>query len=44
MSAPGIYTVQASAHISDDPNSGVVKSNIITITVLPADNTPPAKQ
>lgn len=32
---PGDYTVQVSAHISDDPKSYVVKSNIITITVRP---------
>lgn len=43
MSEPGTYTIQASTHISDDPASDVVKSNIITITVLPADDTQPAK-
>ncbi|HUN84260.1 MAG TPA: hypothetical protein VMU48_07765 [Terracidiphilus sp.] len=35
MGQPGDYTIQASAHISDDPKSPVVKSNIITVTVLP---------
>lgn len=40
MSRPGTYTIQASAHISDDPKSNVVKSNIITVTVLEPD--PPA--
>ncbi|MGA9670806.1 MAG: hypothetical protein WBQ94_16465 [Terracidiphilus sp.] len=34
MSAPGTYTIQALAHIADDPKSDVVKSNIITITVV----------
>ena len=33
MSAPGTYTIQVSAHISDDPKSDVVKSNILTVTV-----------
>ncbi|MFY9853394.1 MAG: hypothetical protein WAK26_05900, partial [Terracidiphilus sp.] len=42
MSAPGTYTVQASAHVTNDPNSDVVKSNIITITVVPPD--PPADE
>ncbi len=37
MSAPGNYTIQVLAHISNDPKSNVVKSNIIKITVLPSD-------
>jgi hypothetical protein len=40
MSAPGTYTIQVSAHISNDPKSDVVKSNIITVTVQEPD--PPA--
>ena len=40
MSTPGTYTIQVSAHISDDPKSDVVKSNIITITVLQAESKP----
>jgi len=40
MNAPGTYTIQALAHLTDDPKSDVVKSNIITITLLPPD--PPA--
>ena len=44
MDKPGRYTVQVASHISEDPNSAVVKSNIITITVLPADPPPPAQQ
>jgi hypothetical protein len=35
MSQPGTYTIQVSAHTSNDPKSEVVKSNIITVTVLP---------
>jgi len=35
ISKPGIYTFQVLAHVSDDPKSDVVKSNIITVTVLP---------
>ncbi len=35
MTQPGDYTIQVWAHISDDPKSDVVKSNIITVTVLP---------
>jgi hypothetical protein len=34
MSQPGTYTIQISAHITDDPKSDVVKSNIITVTVV----------
>jgi hypothetical protein len=44
MSTPGTYTVQVSGHITDDPKSDVVKSNIIKITVLPADGPPPTQQ
>jgi hypothetical protein len=34
MSKPGRYTIQVCEHIFDDANSDVVKSNIITITVV----------
>lgn len=34
---PGTYTIQVSEHVSDDPASEVVRSNKITITVLPPD-------
>jgi hypothetical protein len=36
MSLPGTYTIQLCEHVSDDPDSEIVKSNIITVTVLPA--------
>lgn len=39
---PGTYTVQILSHVANDPNSDVVKSNIITITVVPPD--PPADE
>lgn len=35
MSEPEMYTVQASEKLSDDPRSEVIKSNRITISVLP---------
>lgn len=41
MSQPGTYTVQVAQHISSDPNSPEIQSNIITITVLPAENAQP---
>lgn len=37
LSRPGKYTVQVSEHVSNDPASEVIKSNIIKITVLPSD-------
>jgi hypothetical protein len=40
MTKPGTYKVQVSQHVSSDPASDVVKSNTITITVLPAEETP----
>ena len=40
---PGQYTVQVSRYIGKSAKEGVVKSNIITITVLPAPP-PPAQQ
>ncbi len=40
LKQPGTYTVQFSEHISNDPASALIKSNKITITVLPADNPP----
>jgi hypothetical protein len=44
MTKPGTYTIQVSAHVTNDPKSDVVKSNIITVTVLPADDPPTAQQ
>jgi hypothetical protein len=44
MAEPGAYTVQVSQHVSSDPASDVVKSNTITITVLPAEEPPAAQQ
>jgi hypothetical protein len=44
MSKPGTYTVQLLEHISNDPASEIVKSNTITITVLPVDEPPPAQK
>lgn len=35
LSKPGTYSIQVSRRISSDPKDGVVKSNIITITVTP---------
>jgi len=35
LSKPGIYTIQVSQHVSSDPNSAVVKSNKVTVTVTP---------
>jgi len=37
ISQPGTYTVQESEHVTNDPASPVIKSNIITFTVLPPD-------
>ncbi len=38
FSQPGEYQIQVSRNIGDNEKEGVVKSNIITITVLPADD------
>lgn len=35
LSQPGTYTVQISEHISSDPTSDLVRSNVITILVTP---------
>ncbi|MFZ0662172.1 MAG: hypothetical protein WAM66_05725 [Acidobacteriaceae bacterium] len=40
FSHPGEYTIQVSRHVSPGPKSEAVKSNTITITVLPANNPP----
>jgi hypothetical protein len=32
---PGTYTIQVSQHVSSDPDSAVVKSNKVTITITP---------
>ena len=44
LSQPGTYTIQVWEHTSNDPASSVVKSNIVTITVLPAEEPLPTKQ
>lgn len=44
FSRPGEYQIQVSRNIGDDEKDGVVKSNTITITVLPADGTPSADE
>jgi hypothetical protein len=41
---PGDYTIQVWAHVSDDPKSDIVKSNIITVTVLPPPPPPQAEE
>jgi hypothetical protein len=41
---PGEYTIQVSGRDSGNPGAGFVKSNIITVTVLPEGVQPPAKQ
>jgi hypothetical protein len=35
LSKPGTYTIQVSQHVSNDPNSALVKSNKITVKVTP---------
>ena len=35
FSKPGTYTIQVSQHVSNDPNSAIVKSNIIDLTITP---------
>lgn len=35
LSKPGTYTIQVLQHVSSGPNSAVVKSNQITVTVTP---------
>jgi hypothetical protein len=39
LTKPGQYTVQLSRYIGNDEKQGVVQSNTITITVLPAEDT-----
>jgi len=43
LTKPGKYTVQVSSQASSDEKDGEVKSNTITITVLPADGPPPTQ-
>jgi hypothetical protein len=38
------HLIQVSECVSNDPASDVVKSNIITVTVLPADDPAPTQQ
>jgi hypothetical protein len=40
FSEPGEYQIQLSRNIGDDEKNGVVKSNTITITVIPANPAP----
>jgi len=42
MDKPGTYSVQVSECVSDDSASDVVKSNVLTITVVPV--SPPPTQ
>jgi hypothetical protein len=35
MSRPGQYVIQVSRYVSDNLKDGVLKSNIITVTVTP---------
>jgi len=42
LSQPGTYTIQAWAHAWDDPNSPIVKSNILTLIIQPA-SAPPSQ-
>jgi len=44
MSRPGKYTIQVERKLPKELGIGTVKSNIITITILPAEAPPPAKQ
>lgn len=44
MSRPGEYVIQLSRHINGDTDPNVVKSNTITVTVLPPDASTATKQ
>jgi hypothetical protein len=44
MSRPGTYTIQVERRLPEELGAGTVKSNIVTITVLPAEAPPPARQ
>ena len=44
FSRPGEYKIQVERYTAFDPNSPTVKSNIITIRVLPADEPIPAQR
>lgn len=41
MSQPGTYTLQVAQHVSNDPNSPEIRSNVIAITILAAENSRP---
>lgn len=41
MSKPGTYTIQLWQHVANDLKSDVVRSNTITVTVLPVEEQPP---
>jgi len=38
LSKPGTYTIQVSRPVSDEPGAALVKSNAVTVTILPAAN------
>ncbi len=40
LSRPGEYSIQVSSFVARDPRSDVVRSNVITVTVLPAHAAP----
>jgi hypothetical protein len=44
MSRPGTYTIQVERKLPDELGVGTVKSNIVSITVLPADDPPSTQQ
>nr|MDQ3821593.1 hypothetical protein [Acidobacteriota bacterium] len=43
MRKPGKYTIRVSRRASDNPKDGEIKSNIITVTVIPKDKVPVSK-
>jgi peptidyl-Lys metalloendopeptidase len=38
LSIPGTYTIQVSRHASDEPGAPLLKSNPVTVTILPTAN------
>lgn len=43
LSQPGKYTIQVSEHVSDDPRSDVIRSNVITVDIVPSDTVTPTQ-
>lgn len=41
MRQPGTYTIQVAQHTSSNPSSPEIRSNVISVTVLPAGNSKP---